>query len=31
LLVHELAHCVGFMHGEAMWEFERRVKEQMQK
>ena len=31
LLIHELAHSVGFMHGEEMRQFERRVKEQMQK
>ena len=31
LLIHELAQCVGFDHGEAMKQFERQVKEQMQK
>jgi hypothetical protein len=29
LLVHELAHSVGFQHGTKMNQFERRVKEQM--
>ena len=31
LLIHELAHSVGFSHGEAMRQFERQVKEQIQK
>ena len=31
LLIHELAHSVGFQHGPAMEEFESRVKEQMHK
>lgn len=31
LLIHELAHSVGFEHGPAMKEFESRVKEQMRK
>ena len=31
LLIHEMAHSVGFQHGSAMKEFESRVKEQLHK
>ena len=31
LLIHEIAHSVGFSHGDEMSEFERQVKEQMKK
>ena len=31
LLIHELAHSVGFQHGPAMKEFESQLKEQMSK